>query len=207
MPSRSRPATLNGSPSRFSQAAASSRLFFQAMPMMVGALAFLEPREQRMLGEAGRAPAGEEIDQHRLARPEQRVGEGRLALAQRRQVEPRRGPADQHRADRRGIAAGQQRPGEEARHQGEGQQRQEEEEAAAHGWERATPVALMLMRRRATGVARSQRRHPRSCHSAACTTVRRDGAPMRRRRSLKDTKPPSAQNAAPSQIQGASGLR
>ena len=39
---------------------------------------------------------------------------------------------------------------------------------------------------------------------AVCLTRR--GAPTRRRRSLSDTNPPSAASAAPSQIQGASGL-
>ena len=43
--------------------------------------------------------------------------------------------------------------------------------------------------------------------SAACTAGRREGAPIRRRRSLSDTNPPKAQSAAPSQIHGASGLR
>src|SRR5205823_13983407 len=50
-------------------------------------------------------------------------------------------------------------------------------------------------------------------HSAACTLasgtgrLRRAGAPTRCRRSLSDTRPPNAINAAPSQIHGTSGFQ
>ena len=92
-------------------------------------------------------------------------------------VEARRRAADQHRADRRGIAAGQQRPGEEARHQ---RQRQ----PAAGG--------------RGDGGS-----FGRGCTAdRPCATARRCAGGGRE----SETKPPSAQSAAPSQIQGASGL-
>ena len=60
-------------------------------------------------------------------------------------------------------------------------------------------------------VSERQEEEETAAHSGAPVTrpghVRRVGAPMRRRRSESETKPPKAQSAAPSQIQGASGLR